>query len=604
MAIITLTLDVDNLVPVNGQYVFTSQFVDTITGQLINDPKFPQNQIHTATNITDPYDLPITIADGNYQITNTKVRVLYKDKVIERVISPSTVSCTEACTVFPVISVTRTNATTYNITLSAAGTNTFSWKIFNSLGIQQASGTANVTANSFNITTPNLTTGNYFLELNGSTCRGQTTFPFSVTSSLPPCDRGPILLNILTSSATSLKFQFDGNGVFGIGWKIKQGTSVLRDGVIKHVSIAQPGDATFSDASPTINYAALPSGNYTLEIEGNTCTTTGVSPAKSFTVGSTPDPLAFISGSPSVSGSSGNYSMSIAINKDGAYNTTILNSTTGTYYQNGNVTYVAGTPFVKTGLPVGTYIVKVGTLETTLIISNTGGSPCDNGPFLQNVISASPAGLSFLFDGNNVTAITWRIKQGTNVLRTGVVYPTNNHPFITYNELPLGDYTLEIEGNNCVGPPGGPSVASFSIVEVPQGNNAGVIVTNVGNKSIGIINARYFKATANPTTGNIRLFYDELSTADGDGNKQVKGWLMGSQLQEIKAADVAALRSTNGMALPDGNHDFYLYYFPTSSVQTFSQIKANIGLISGPQWVQNSKVAERVTVEIKTNATL
>lgn len=596
MALINVDVKTENLTPVNGSYVFNTNFYNTTTGELLNDVRFPQNQITTLTSVEDVTTIPVEIANGNYPINNITIKIQFKDKVTSFDLTNLTVDCINDCESLPIVNIVAVNSTTYTITLSSATTNTYSYNVRNS-STSVASGTANVTGSQFNIVIPTLPTGKYLLELTGNSCRGKSIFPFNISGTLPNCTRGPILMNILNSSATSLQFQFDGEGVFGITWVIKQGTTTLRTGVIKHVSIAQPGEATFTNATPTISYGDLPADNYTLEISGQTCITNGVSPSKAFTVGGTPIPLAFVSGSPSVTGSTGNYTMSIAINKSGAYNTVILNSTTGTYYQNGNITYVANTPYVKTALPVGNYAVKVGTLETTLVIANTGGTPCGtgNGPTLTNVVSSAPSGLSFLFDGNGITAITWRIKQNNTTLRNGVVYPTSNTPFITYNELPTGDYVLEIEGNNCTS---SVSTGVFTIAEIPQSNNSGVLITNAAGKSIGVIQGRYFKASVNQTTGAVRLLYDEISTADGSGT-QVKGWLMGSELQEIKTSEKDALRSANGLVLPNGNYNFYLYYFPTSSVTTFDQIKNNIGLVSNENWPLYSKVLEEVIIEVR-----
>lgn len=585
MASVNITIDTENLVPVNGQYTFTTKFLNATTNTPLNDPRFPQDQVHTTNVVSSNYEFSVNIADGNYSVENVKLRVIYKNIIKDYIIPTTPVNCLSDCTIFPIISVTQVSNTQFNVVLTSGGTATVAWKVFSNT-TQVANGVANIVTNSFNILTPSLPTGNYILELVGTSCKGKSTKPFNVTNTLPPCTQGPTLLSIISSSSTSLKFQFDGLGVFGITWRIKQGTSVLRNGVVSP-----------TNSTPTIEYAALTDGTYTLEIEGSTCSSTPTQ--ASFTLSGSVEPLAFLPSYPKVTGTTDNYTLDVRINKSGAYNTTVLRTNNGQYYQNGNYTYIAnGAGLVINSLPTGTYIIKVGTLETTVVISNSGGSPCTQGPTLMNIVSATPTGLSFLFDGQNITAIKWRIKQGGTLLRNNVVFPTNNTPFITYNELPIGDYILEIEGDNCSSPV---SSSPFTIVDIPQGNNAGVIVTTVGNKSIGIINGRNFTAIANSSTGNIRLFYDEITTAEGS-NTQVKGWLLGSQQQEIKPADVATLRSTNGMALPDGNYDFYLYYFPTSAVSNFDQIKANIGLInSSPQ--QNSRTAERVIIEIKTNIT-
>lgn len=588
MASVNITIDTENLIPVDGQYSFTTRFLNATTNLPLNDVRFPQDQVHTTSVVSSEYTFSVNIADGNYPIENVKIRLFYKDIIKDFLIPNTNVNCLADCTIFPIVSVTQTNNTSFNVTLSNSGTASVSWKVFSNTS-QVANGTANITTNSFNIITPVLSNGSYILELTGTSCKGKGTKSFNVVNTLPACTQGPTLLSIISSSSTSLKFSFDGLGVFGIAWRIKQGSNILRNGTVAPIN-----------SQPTIEYAALPDGTYTLEIEGSTCSSTPTQ--QSFTLSGSVEPLAFVSSYPKVTGTTDNYTLDIRINKSGAYNTTVLRTNNGQYYQNGNYTYIAnGAGLVLTSLPTGTYIIKVGTLETTVVISNSGGSPCGgvNNPTLQNVVSASQTGLSFLFDGVGITSLKWRIKQGASVLRNGIVFPTSNTPFITYNELPIGDYVLEIEADNCTS---ATTSDPFTISPIPQGNNAGVLVTNVGSKSIGVINGRNFKAQVNNTTGSVRLIYDEFSTAEGS-NKQVKGWLLGSQLQEIKTSDVAELRSTNGKVLPDGDYQFYLYYFPTENVSSFDQIKNNIGLISGPQWIQNSRVLEVVIIEIKTNLT-
>lgn len=595
MAIINVELDNQNLSSVNGEYTFTTNFYNATTGELLNDIRFPQNQVHTTTTVTNPYYLPVSIADGLYNISNVKLKIAYKDKILEYTIPPTSVDCIESCSIFPILQVNKISNTTYSVTLSSSSDDTVNWKILNTSNVAVANGVSNISGNSFIITTATLPTGSYLLELVGSTCKGRDIKVFTTTPTLSPCTAGPTLFgNISNISPTGLTFGFDGISVFGITWRIKQGSSILRTGVVKHVSVALPGDATYNNSSPSISFAPLVDGVYTLEIEGESCSSSISS--NTFTVNTASVPLSFISGSPSVTGSAGNYTMSISINKSGAYNTVILNSTTGTYYQNGNITYTANTPYIKTALPVGTYAVSVGSLQTTIVIQNTGGSPCTLGPNITNIFSASPVGVQFQFDGVGVSAITWRVKQAGNTVRTGVVYPINNSPFISFNELGEGTYTLEIEGNNCSSTP---SSSVFSIVAIPQGNNAGVITTTVGNKYIGIINAKDFRAVANPTTGAVRLLYNEISTAD-QGSKQVKGWLLDSQLCEVPASEVALLRSSNGLVLPNDNYHFYLYYAATDTVSTYAQLRNQLWtLFLNPEtWPLNSKTLEEVIIEV------
>ncbi len=598
MAIINLQLSTQNLTPVGGVFTFTSNFYDTSTGLLTNDPRYPQAQVYNVDQVSNIIIIPVEIQDGNYLVQDKTVKVSFKNKVASFVLPSTQVNCLIDCASLPIASVNVLNTTSLTVQLSGTSVNSYNWKIINTSGGIVGTGTSNVTNNSFNITTPILINGNYLLELSGTTCKGKSIKGFSVNTTLPNCTAGPLLEAIISSSSTQLKFQFNGISVFGIAWRVKQGSTVLRNGVVKHTSIAQPGDATFSNSTPTIEYAALSPGTYSFEIEGSTCSGPSVITPISFTVSNTPT-LAFISGSPSVTGSSGNYTMDIKINTSGAYNTVILNTTTGVYYQNGNITYIASQSYIKTGLPVGVYLIKVGTLEKTITIQNTGGGACTFGPNLSSVLSSSSTGLQFLFDAVNVTAITWRIKQNGSTVRNGVVFPSTNNPFITFAELPEGNYLLEIEGNNCTSDT---SSSPFEIVNIPQGNNAGVLVTNVGNKYIGIINARFLRAVANPTTGAIRLFYDEFSQADGS-SKQVKGWLLNGQLCEIKASEITALKSVNGLVLPDGNYHFYLYYAATDIATTFEQIGPNRWplFLDPNNWPKNSKTLEELIIEVKTN---
>ena len=64
-------------------------------------------------------------------------------------------------------------------------------------------------------------------------------------------------------------------------------------------------------------------------------------------------------------------------------------------------------------------------------------------------MTSGETSLSFLFDGDNVFAIDWKIKQGGTVIRQNRVAPQSNTPAINYNTLPTGAYTLEIQGGNC-----------------------------------------------------------------------------------------------------------------------------------------------------------
>lgn len=597
MAIINVELKTQNLTPENGSYTFTTTFYNATTDALLNDSKYPQNQVHTTTTVGESYVIPVNVADGVYTISNVKIKVRYKDKVYEYIIPTTNVSCNINCSDFPILSIVKINNNSYTATLSKASTQIYNWKLYNSSSVSVADSQVALAGNSFNISIPNLPNGNYLFELTGSSCKGKTRFPFEIVNNLANCQTGPTLLSILEKSNSSLKFQFNGVGVYGITWRIKQGTNIVRNGVIKHISQSAVGDDTYSDSTPTLKYTTLPNGSYALEIEGETCKSEVTNIP--FVLVQTEDPLAFITGSPSVSGGSGTYTLDLKINKSATYNVIILNTTTGVYYQQGNVTFTAGSSYLKSNLPTGDYYIKVGTIESNVKIQNSGITPCVKGPTISSILSATTGNLQFQFDATNVTAINWRIKQNGNVVRNSVVYPTNNSPFITFNTLAQGAYTLEIEGNNCQSQV---SSSSFTISDAPpQANNAGVKVTNVNGKYIGIINGRSITASVTPS-GAIKLSYPEFSTAEA-GGKQVKGWLLGNHLQEIPQSEITALRSENGLILPNGNYHFYLYYAATDIANTYDQLGANSWplFLNPAVWPTNSRTLEELIIEVKTN---
>lgn len=90
---------------------------------------------------------------------------------------------------------------------------------------------------------------------------------------LPACDLGPTLSQIYSPTATGLRFLFDGRGVYAIKWKIKLSGAVVRSNT---VTVATPdGVGIFSPSNrPIISYAALGDGDYVLEIEGGSCSST------------------------------------------------------------------------------------------------------------------------------------------------------------------------------------------------------------------------------------------------------------------------------------------------------------------------------------------
>lgn len=381
MALININVDGSNMVAVNGKFTFTTNFYNKVTGELTTDNKFPQNQVYETTSFVEPFQIPVSIADGSYTVENIEARVRYKEQTVVADISGLSISCNNPCISLPINSVSVINNSTLAVSLSGTSSATYNWRVLNSSQMVVATGTSNTSTNNFTITIPTIPSGNYILELVGSNCTGKSVKSFQITSAtLPDCPRGPIIQSVLSANNTTLQFQFDGDGVFAIKWRIKKGSNVLRNGVLKHTSIAQTGDTTFNNASPTITYSSLPQDTYSLEIEGELCKSDNISTAN-FTVTPVSTPLAFLDGSPYYTGTNNNFSITTIINKTGTYKTTILNTTTGVYYHNADVSYINNQPFVKTGLPSGDYIVIVGTLQKSFTILNNSGGRVQPIPF-------------------------------------------------------------------------------------------------------------------------------------------------------------------------------------------------------------------------------
>lgn len=600
MALLTIPVDIVNPVPVNGQYVFTVQFVNA-DGTLTNDSRFPQNQ--GFTEISLPAYLNAEVANGSYTIGDIRAKVLYKNKSIFIPLQGKVINCQTSCgNFFPVTTVTSLGSNNYQVTLSQTYTGTLGWKVYNMSGTLVASGTANTAGTNFNITIPALEATQYLLEVSGTTCIGKSIKTFTGASTKPPCGRGPTISSVIETTPTSIKVLYDGDGIFAITWRVKNSNGdVVRNGVIKYIGIAEPGDATFDSNTPTVNFAALAAGNYTLEFEGNLCTSAVSSIAVIIT--GTVEPLAFVSGSPSATGSSGNYTLSIAINKTGSYVTTVLNSTTGTYYRNNvAVAYTANTPITIGSLPVGDYVIKVGTLQTQLTIADSGGTPCANigrNPVIASIINSSTTSLEFGYDAENVTSFKWRIKQSGTTVRNGIGYPTNNHPVITFAELPAGSYVLEIEGNNCTSPV---DTEPFTITAVTPGNNAGLRIQQVGNRTFLWRDGMNFRLSVNPSNGAVTISYPETKTSPG--GKQIKGYLLNEQEAIIADNEKDALRA--GAQMMDGEYYFFLRYAATDIISNWSQAKANIWpLFLNPETkFLNGDRMETISLEIVTNVTI
>ncbi|SDG81586.1 Por secretion system C-terminal sorting domain-containing protein [Dyadobacter soli] len=107
---------------------------------------------------------------------------------------------------------------------------------------------------------------------------------------------------------------------------------------------------------------------------------------------------------------------------------------------------------------------------------------CASGPSISNITNISQTALTVSFSGSGVTSLKWRIKSGSSEVRSGTTndFGGATSTNLSFNSLTPGNYTLEIEGNNCnsgvssrgftVNEPGmpdcqnGPSVSSITSV--------------------------------------------------------------------------------------------------------------------------------------------
>ncbi|WAC12238.1 T9SS type A sorting domain-containing protein [Dyadobacter pollutisoli] len=267
------------------------------------------------------------------------------------------------------------------------------------------------------------------------------------------CTAGPTLKTVTNVTQTGLQFTFDGTGISTVKWRIKSNTTDVRTGTTPDLAGAKTVNLT---------YASLAAGNYSLEIEGGNCTSAVTK--LNFTINppvvTIPDclngPAAATTTITNItpSGITVNYASNnlhtfswrilqgtyaVASGKTGtlATNSTAL---TFNYLQNGTYNFELTPVDCKAASP---------TVKSFSVAATDTRTACSRGPSLQSILSSDETTLSFLFDGNNIFAIDWKILQSGTVLRQNRVAPQDNHPVIQFGTLPTGVYTLQVEGGNC-----------------------------------------------------------------------------------------------------------------------------------------------------------
>ncbi|MCE7068420.1 T9SS type A sorting domain-containing protein [Dyadobacter sp. CY326] len=440
-----------------------------------------------------------TLSAGNYTLEIEGGECA--SSVSSKSFSVSQPNCANGPTISNVRNVSPTGLT---VDFNGSGIPNLTWRIKAGGAVVANGKTGNLTSNSANISFGILAVGAYALEIEGGDCSSSvSTSNFSIIPGT--CPGGPTLGDITNITQTGLRFQFDGNGVPNIVWRVKSGGSVIRSG----------NTGALTSSLVNISFAALPGGTYTLEIEGGDCISSVSS--KTFATAQTNCP-----GGPTISNVKNITSTSLTVDFNGSGvstltwrikqgGTTVANGTTGNLATNSaSITFGA--------LAAGAYTLEIegGNCTSTISTSNfsVSAANCPGGPTLLAITNVTDSGLRFQFDGNGVPNITWRIKSGGTVVRSGKTGAlTSALVNITYQAIGAGSYTLEIEGGDCVSTvstrtfttslpncASGPTVSSVTNVS-PTGltvafNGSGVSTLTWRIKQGGT-------TVANGTTGNL-----------------------------------------------------------------------------------------------------
>ncbi|TDE15362.1 T9SS type A sorting domain-containing protein [Dyadobacter psychrotolerans] len=173
---------------------------------------------------------------------------------------------------------------------------------------------------------------------------------------------------------------------------------------------------------------------------------------------------------------------------------------------------------------------------------NTPAPNCASGPTLTGISNVSKTGLTFDFSGTGISTIKWRIlKNGTplgNVNTTGDLSGTTSVN-ISFSSVEAGNYTLEIQGNNCVSTA---SLLAFTVTEP-------VIVIPACQNGPGIAAIRDISATG--------------VTVDFTGsNLHIFSWRILTGTYPVASGKTGYLNSTSAPLtfnfLPNGTYTFEL----------------------------------------------
>jgi hypothetical protein len=114
----------------------------------------------------------------------------------------------------------------------------------------------------------------------------------------------------------------------------------------------------------------------------------------------------------------------------------------------------------------------------------------------------------------------------------------------------------------------------------------------IGNRTYTFQNGQDLIISVNTSNGNIRLDYPEFRNADGSSTV-CKGWLLNSFFYPLTGSEVAAFRSSNGVAVSDDWHEtFYVYYANASETATADDLQNKVWLLFGDPATRNQNSAQ------------
>lgn len=355
------------------------------------------------------------------------------------------------CTSTPTIGTISDIATTaLKFTYTGTANSKLQWEIRNGATVV-ASNTTTASGNTATINYSALAPGTYTLAVKTADCTGSFNTK-SFTIPVPPlanCTEGPSIVATSNVSATGLTFQFHANNVSQIKWEVKSNGTVVASGTTPQLTSALV-DITFGKT--------LAAGTYQLEIQGGNCTSAVSSQAFSVAEANCAIvPTIGTISSISTTGLTFNYTGAGVTKiewevREGS--TVVARNITGVLPST-SATITYGT------LPAGNYTlaIKAANCEsafntkTFFVPLTESRTPCNYGPNLMEVYDITSSGLQFNFHGDGVYQLDWKILQNGNVVRQDRLSPTSDRPTIAYEQLPDGQYTLEIQGGSCISTP-------------------------------------------------------------------------------------------------------------------------------------------------------